>query len=92
MQDQIMHSQLINGEFVLMATEMTDEDEIISGNDIATSLNFDTEEEIDRCFAMLSEGGEIIEPLKENFWDTLFGVVQDKFGKVWMLNFNKEGK
>lgn len=27
---------------------------------------------------------------KEKVWDTLFGVVQDKFGKVWMLNFDKK--
>lgn len=89
MQDQIMHSELRNGEYVLMATEMTQADEVTSGNDSAISLNFEGDEEINRCFTKLSEEGEVIEPLKEKAWGALFGVVQDKFGKVWMLNFDK---
>lgn len=89
MQDQIMHSMLSNGDFVLMATDMTQADELITGNDMAISLNFDNEEEIGRCFTTLSDGGNVIEPLEEKSWGALFGVVQDKFGKVWMVNFDK---
>ncbi|GAA5521344.1 VOC family protein [Aliifodinibius salicampi] len=90
MQDQIMHSSLVNGDFLLMATDMTQADEFITGNDMAISLNFDHEEEIDRCFSTLSREGNIIDPLGEKSWGALFGVVQDKFGKVWMLNFDKK--
>lgn len=88
-QDQIMHSMLSNGDFVLMATDMTQADELITGNDMAISLNFDNEEEIGRCFTTLADDGNVIEPLEEKSWGALFGVVQDKFGKVWMLNFDK---
>ena len=89
MQDQIMHSILENGTFILMATDMTQADELITGNDMAISLNFDNEEEVNRCFSALSSEGNVIEPLEEKSWGALFGVVQDKFGKVWMLNFDK---
>lgn len=89
MQDQIMHSMLANDDFLLMATDMTQADEFIAGNDMAISLNFDNEEEINRCFSTLSGKGAIIDPLEEKSWGALFGVVQDKFGKVWMLNFDK---
>ncbi|MCW9705522.1 VOC family protein [Fodinibius salsisoli] len=92
MQDQIMHSLLSKGDFVLMATDMTQADEIITGNDMAISLNFDNEKEIKRCFDELSDGGTIIEPLEEKSWGALFGVTNDKFGKVWMLNFDKKEK
>lgn len=89
MQDQIMHSMLANGDFVLMVTDMTQADELITGNDMAISLNFDNEEEIKQCFSTLSDDGNIIDPLEEKSWGALFGVVQDKFGTVWMMNFNK---
>lgn len=89
MQDQIMHSSLANGDFLLMATDMTQADEFIKGNDMAISLNFDDEEEINRCFSTLSNKGNIIDPLEEKSWGALFGVVQDKFGKVWMLNIGE---
>jgi PhnB protein len=89
-QDQIMHSSLANGDFLLMATDMTQADEFIAGNDMAISLNFDDEEEINRCFSTLSDEGNIIDPLEEKSWGALFGVVRDKFGKVWMLNFDKK--
>lgn len=90
MQDQIMHAELKNGDFILMATEMTQAGEVVPGNDIALSLNFEDDEVINHCFSLLSGEGEVIEPLKEKAWGALFGVVQDKFGKVWMLNFDKK--
>lgn len=89
MQQQIMHSQLMKDEAVLMATDMTQADGVKPGNDMAISVNFDSEEEIRACYSKLSEDGTIIDPLKEAFGNSLFGVVQDKYGKVWMLNCEK---
>jgi PhnB protein len=86
MQQHIMHSQLVNDGAVLMATDMTRSGEVAHGSDIAISVNFDSEEEIRACYSGLSDGGTIIDPLKEAFGNSLFGVVQDKYGKVWMLN------
>lgn len=90
MQDQIMHSRLGNGDFLLMATDMTHADKFITGNDMAISLNFDDEKEINRCFSTLSDEGNILDPLEEKSWGGLFGVVEDEFGKVWMLNLDKK--
>ncbi|MEN7550612.1 VOC family protein [Rapidithrix thailandica] len=86
-QDQILHSMLANGSLVLMATDITPPEGYKPGNDISISLNFDEEEETRQCFEKLSLGGKVIEPLKEQFWGAIFGVVQDRFGKVWMLNY-----
>lgn len=89
MQQQIMYSMLESDGAVLMATDMSQPEGVKSGNDMAILVNFDSEEEIGTCYSELSSGGEVIEPLKEAFGNSLFGVVHDKFGKVWMLNYEK---
>ena len=72
-----------------MGTDMTGPDGFRQGNNIAVSVNCDSEEEIGTFYSRLSEGGSIMESLKLQFWDALFGVVIDKFGICWMLNFDK---
>lgn len=89
MQQQIMHSMLEKDGAVLMATDMTRPEGIKTGNDMAISLNFGSEEEINSCYSRLSSDGEVVEPLKESFENSLFAVLQDKYGKVWMLNYAK---
>lgn len=91
MQDQVMHAAIENDGFVLMGTDMRRPGEALRpGNDMAISLDLDDEEEARDCFSALSDGGEVIDPLAEKPWGALFGVVQDRFGKVWMLNHPKE--
>lgn len=85
MQQHIMHSMLESDGAVLMATDMSQPGGVKSGNDMAISVNFDSEEEINTCYSKLSSEGNVIEPLKESFGNSLFGVIQDKYGKVWML-------
>lgn len=91
MQEHIMHSMLANGGFVLMATDMMPSGhELKPGNDMAMSVNFDSEEEIRACFSKVSDGGRVLDPLGEKFWGAMFGVAQDKYGKVWMFNHQNE--
>lgn len=90
MQDQIMHSELRNNGLTLMGTDMTGPEGIQKGNDMTLSLNFDSEEEINRSFKRLSEGGKVLDELSVKFWGGLFGMVQDQFGKVWMFNYQKD--
>lgn len=87
MQDHIMHSMLVKDGAALMATDMTQSEGVKTGNDMAISVNFDSKDAIDICFSKLSSGGKVIKPLKESFGNSLFGVVKDRYGKVWMLNF-----
>jgi PhnB protein len=90
MRDQVLHSSLTrNGILLLMATDCAAPGGFTHGNNVALSLNCSSEEEINRFFVKLSEGGEIIDPLKEQFWGALFAVFDDKFGIRWMLNYNK---
>lgn len=43
------------------------------------------EEEVDRRFGMLAEGGEVLMPLGEYPFSRRFGWVQDRFGVSWQL-------
>ncbi|MBD2865380.1 VOC family protein [Paenibacillus oceani] len=45
-----------------------------------------TEEEIDRLFKQLSEGGSVLMPLGDYSFSRKFGWVVDKFGVAWQIN------
>ncbi|MEX0648013.1 MAG: VOC family protein, partial [Balneolaceae bacterium] len=57
MQQQIMHSALMNDNAVLMATDMTQPGGAKPGNDVAISVSFDNEKEINSCYSELTDGG-----------------------------------
>lgn len=42
--------------------------------------------EAGRFFAGLSDGGEVRLPLGPTFFSPAFGMVQDRFGVLWMVN------
>ncbi|MEV1171913.1 VOC family protein [Nonomuraea sp. NPDC049784] len=46
----------------------------------------DTEEDIDRMYAALCEGGQPLMPLSSYGFSTKFGWVNDRFGVSWQLN------
>ena len=56
---------------------------------ITVSLILNEAAEIERVFAALAEGGEIRMPVQETFWAIRFGMLTDKFGVPWMLNYEK---
>ncbi|MDF2430582.1 MAG: PhnB protein [Mucilaginibacter sp.] len=89
MKTHIMHSSLTKDSLILMASDMTGPGGYIYGNSIVLSLNCSSEEEINTFYSKLSEGGEIVDPLKVQFWGALFGVFDDKFGIRWMLIHDK---
>jgi PhnB protein len=49
------------------------------------SLTLDSDQEADRIFALLSEGGQIFMPMQETFFASRFAMLRDKFGTSWML-------
>jgi len=57
------------------------------GNNIQLSLEAESKDEADKLFKGLSAGGTVTMPLGDTFWDAYFGMVKDKFGIQWMVNF-----
>lgn len=87
-QHLIMHSELKKGDFVFFGSDMM-RDVATIGDNVGMSLNCESEEEIKDLFAKLSAGGEVFMPIEDAFWGALFGMVTDKYGIEWMLNFQK---
>ena len=48
-----------------------------------------SEDDAERLFAELAEGGMVHVPLEKTFWAPLFGVVTDRFGIPWVINCEK---
>jgi PhnB protein len=92
MQDQVLHSSLTKGSLLIMGSDMTNPEGYTKGNNVALSLNCSSEEEINTFFSKLSEGGKILDPLKDQFWGAKFGALKDKFGIGWMFNYDKKSK
>jgi PhnB protein len=92
MKNQVLHASLMKDGILLMGSDMVGPDGFIKGNTIALSLNCSSEKEINSFFSTLSRNGQIIHPLKMEFWGAIFGVFTDKFGVRWMLNYDKNAK
>jgi PhnB protein len=92
MKHQILHASLMKDGLILMGSDMQGPEGFIKGNNIALSLNCSDEEEINTFFSNLSKDGKITHALTEQFWGATFGVLTDKFGIRWMLNYDKNLK
>jgi PhnB protein len=88
--DQVMHAKLSNGGLLLMASDGLQEIPV-KGNQINLNINCSSEKEINSFFEKLSEGGNVSMPLADQFWGARFGMLIDKFGIAWMLNWEKGG-
>ncbi|HEX8396594.1 MAG TPA: VOC family protein [Pyrinomonadaceae bacterium] len=62
--------------------------EIKPGNNFSISISTDSREETERIFNGLSTDGKVTMPLAKTFWSEYFGMCSDKFGILWMVNFD----
>ena len=49
------------------------------------SLTLGNDEEADRVFSLLADGGEVFMPMQSTFYATRFAMLRDRFGTSWML-------
>jgi PhnB protein len=49
------------------------------------SFGVDSDEEAERIYALLAEGGEVFMTMSETFFAFRFGMLRDKFGTSWMI-------
>ena len=52
-------------------------------------INCKTEEEINKLFKNLSDGGQVLMPLNNYPFSEKFAWISDKYGVSWQLNLNK---
>lgn len=88
-QGYIMHATFKKDGIEFFGSDMM-RDKAVVGDNIGMALNCESEEELKTLFSKLSEGGEIFMPIEKAFWGGLFGMITDKFGIEWMLNYQEE--
>lgn len=85
----VMHVGLpILGGHLLMGT---DEMGVTPPDAMQIVLNPDTREEADELYAKLSDGGEALQPMEDQFWGDYWGMLKDRFGVSWMVTVYAQG-
>lgn len=90
MKECILHSCLTNNDVILMGTDMVCDQGLIRGNAVSLCLQCSSEEELRKTYDALADGGEKTHPVSDTFWGAVFGDLKDKYGNIWMLNYEKK--
>ncbi len=92
--NKIMHVGLPIGNTILMGSDTGGDwaAKLIEGNNFSVSVNTESKEEADRIFNGLTAEGQITMPMENTFWGAYFGMLTDKFGIQWMVNFDHENR
>ena len=88
-QDRIIHiSLLLDNGITLMASDFLSsmEMQVNPSNNFHICIQAENEQEADKLFSEISDGGWIDMPLNRTFWGDYFGMCSDKFGVQWMIN------
>jgi len=89
-QEKILNARLRSGKLEISASDWLRPDRTpIRGNTVCLYLSGGTFEELKALFEGLSEGAEVTDPLKEQFFGT-YGALNDKFGVRWMFQTDKK--
>lgn len=84
--DLIMHTELNIMDGKVMFSDSFDSETFKAGNNISIMIGSDDKEVLKTVFHRLKDGGEVVMPLQETFWSSLYGYVTDKFGIGWQIN------
>lgn len=85
----IMHVALPMGSSILMGTDVPKSMEQVKfGTNSSITIDAESREEAKRLFDGLAMGGKIGMPMDDMFWGAYYGMLTDKFGVQWMINFD----
>lgn len=60
---------------------------LVPGNNFSLSRHAKSEADAKRVFDALAVGGTVLMPIDKVFWGAYFGMLIDKFGIKWMVNY-----
>jgi PhnB protein len=88
--NRILHVSLpISKETILMGSDSHPRmGKVNPGQHMSLSIGADSKEEADKIFNGLAAGGKITMPIADTFWGAYFGMLVDKFGFDWMVNYD----
>ena len=81
-QDKVLHARIEIGTTVLMGADIPQSEPMRSAY---LTLSLDREDEAERVYALLAEGGEIFMKMEQMPFANRFAMLRDRFGTSWML-------
>jgi len=81
-ENDILHARIEIGGSILMGADIPHTESMRSAY---LTLRVDSEEDAERIYRVLSEGGEIFMKMDKTFYASRFAMLRDKFGTNWML-------
>jgi PhnB protein len=87
--DGVMHIALPlgNGQAIMGSDRPPGMGSTTFGDSVAISVFPDSSEEGRRVFDALSAGGEVTMPYERQFWGDDYGMLTDRFGINWMVDY-----
>jgi len=82
--DRVMHAELAVGDSTIFASDGQGQGRP-QGGGYALSLTADNDEEAERLFSALADGGRIDVPLMSTPFASRLGMATDRFGTPWMV-------
>lgn len=88
--EKIMHVALPIGQGTILMGSDTPASmgPTTTGTNFSISISPDSEEEATKLFNGLSAGGQVTMPLDKAPWGAYFGMLTDKYGIQWMVNYD----
>ena len=87
--DKIMHAHMTIGDRTLMGSDAP-AGYYSSPAGMHVHLGPSSLEEAERVWSQLSEGATVFMPLDKTPWAERFGMLIDRFGTPWIINYDKE--
>lgn len=80
--EKVLHAQIEIGRTVLMGADIPNAEPMRSAY---LSLEVDREEDAERLYKVLTDGGEVFMKMDKTHFANRFAMLRDRFGTSWML-------
>ena len=83
--EKVMHATLRMGDRMVHVSDGRSSGQL-NFEGFALSLTVPDDAEAERLFAALGDGGQVQMPLAKTFFSSKFGMVNDRFGVLWIVH------
>jgi PhnB protein len=87
--DRVIHAQFRKDDLFLMVSDAFPGSSVVVGSNISLTLEFESDEEIQKVYDALKQKGTVLMELQDTFWGAKYAKVQDTYGVIWDLNYTK---
>ncbi|GHD66924.1 VOC family protein [Jeongeupia chitinilytica] len=88
-QNKVMHCNFTVGQTQLMASDGMPGSPATTMSGCSLTIAPDSLEKGRQIFDALADGGSVQMPFQQTFWAKGFGMLTDRFGVNWMVNFEQ---